>query len=221
MTADAILNMAIYPVAELIGSEKPEVENQTEREKGVLGATYFDEADIPPSPHEPPTVLGEISLSDDSPDVKKMKLSYNLERDEESRRDIAAIHGGDIAAATPSPLQDEPTILPMPQHVQQQQQQIPSIANPYQQPPQLSTSSFQSDQPHPASNGTPQDLNTLLAKLADPSAAMIAQQPLVLVAPPQPYHNYTPGVSVATTRVQIETCIDPFICASAYSTTCQ
>ena len=83
LTAEQLETIAVYPHADLIGSEKPERTVQEEREATVLAVSYLEDADIPDTPTESPTLasLSETPLPDES-DVTRMTLSYDLKHDD-------------------------------------------------------------------------------------------------------------------------------------------
>jgi hypothetical protein len=83
LTAEQLETIAVYPHAELIGSEKPERTVQEEREATVLAVSYLEDADIPDTPIESATLasLSEAPLPDES-DVTRMTLSYDLKHND-------------------------------------------------------------------------------------------------------------------------------------------
>lgn len=179
--------MAVYPVADLMGSNKSEVDVQSEREKDVLAVTYFDESDIPPSPYEPASLLQEVTLSDDSMQVKKMKLGYSLEGDTEVTEAIAALHGTVDAIKTTQP---PPVAIALSTSTasQSQTQQLPQPIVQQTQPVTPHPMPFQANHQEAPPSGNPQDLNALLAKLADPAA--VAPVPPMIPVPALQSYGY-------------------------------
>lgn len=88
LSADFLENHIPYPNPDLMGERKSEVDMQTEREAGVLAVTYFDEAEIPPCPTEPASVVKEMPLPDDK--ITQMNLSWDMRKDDQVQMAIAA-----------------------------------------------------------------------------------------------------------------------------------
>lgn len=94
LTAETIANLETSPL------ESPEAAKQEEREKTVVEVIYYDESQIPESPHEPPEC--DQGIEDGSGPVPKiMKLGGELLTDPEIPRLIARAHADNTAPDAP------------------------------------------------------------------------------------------------------------------------
>lgn len=94
LTAETIANLETSPL------ESPEAAKQEEREKTVVEVIYYDESQIPESPHEPPEC--DRGIEDGSGHVPKlMKLGGELLTDPEIPRLIARAHADNMAPDAP------------------------------------------------------------------------------------------------------------------------